>query len=147
MSSAKPQITLPASQKTTLSHFLKTVDTLLNGHGATTLNNVNVLTSGLAQEVPKIAISTFNSSALYNKLIRSGDPDLVEDAMADVDLILDNAVSASTEANKAMTTVNREALVELVTALNEVRKPPLTFCSYRNRKCRNRMPASMLIAS
>ena len=102
--------------------LLQTVDGLLNEHGATTLNNVNVLTSGLAQEVPKIAINLNRSARNLNKLIRSVDPDLVEDAMADVDIILDNAVSASEQANTAITTVNREALVELVAALQEAQK-------------------------
>ena len=72
--------------------------------------------------MPKIAINLNRSARNLNKLIRSVDPDLVEDAMADVDIILDNAVSASEQANTAITTVNREALVELVAALQEAQK-------------------------
>ena len=99
--------------------LLKTVDGLLTEHGAATLNNVNELTSGLAKEVPRIAVNLKFASRNLNKLIKSVDRDKVKAAMDDVDTILDNTINATAQANDAMTTVNTETLVSLVAALNE----------------------------
>ncbi len=99
--------------------LLKTVDTLLTDHGATTLNNVNALTAGLAKEVPRVAINLKFASRNLNKLIKSVDRDQVKEAMNDVGQILDNTVNATAGANAAINTVNRDMLVQLAAALDE----------------------------
>lgn len=99
--------------------LLQTVDKLLTDHGATTLNNVNELTAGLAKEVPRIAVNLKFASRNLNKLIRSVDRDKVKAAMDDVDTILANTINATAQASTAMETVNTETLVALVKALDE----------------------------
>ena len=70
--------------------LLNTVDDLLNQHGAQTFDNVNVLTQGLATEVPQVTANLNNTINNLNTLIASLDPDAINNAVQDVDGILND---------------------------------------------------------
>ena len=70
--------------------LLNTVDELLTQHGTQTFDNVNVLTKGLATEVPQVTANLNNAIDNLNQLIASVDPDAINGAINDVDGILDD---------------------------------------------------------
>ena len=91
--------------------LLNTIDELLSTHGAETLTGVNSLATGLAFEAPQVA----NLNRVVNSLdalVKSVDPDRLDQAMDDIETILDNSKMASANAVSASETVNGTLLPE-----------------------------------
>ena len=92
--------------------LLNTIDELLTTHGAETLTGVNSLASGLASEAPQVIANLNRVVNNLDALVKSVDPDRINQAMGDIETILDNGKMASANAVSASETVNDTLLPE-----------------------------------
>ena len=92
--------------------LLNTIDELLSTHGAETLTGVNSLATGLAFEAPQVLANLNRVVNSLDALVKSVDPDRLDQAMDDIETILDNSKMASANAVSASETVNGTLLPE-----------------------------------
>lgn len=111
--------------------LLNTLDGLLNDHGEQTLGNLATLTDGLSQEVPQVASNLNKTITNLDLLITSIDPESINNAVDDVDDILDDVKQTSSRFNETMDDVDEIMVnanaasamaVEATTNANEVAK-------------------------
>ena len=67
----------------------------MSTHGAETLNGVNSLATGLANEAPQVLANLNRVVNNLDALVKAVDPDRLDQAMGDVETILNNSKMAS----------------------------------------------------